>query len=219
MTSNRPYRFLCLHGYRQDGRALRQKMGSLRQKFSKTVEFDYVDAPHLAKVGDEPQIASELSWYATSETGEFYAHSTSPKAYGFEESIEVLDKHCEEHGPYNALLGFSQGGTMAHLYFAHCVKSGKKPFKGIVVFAGFPSKVDEHRELMTCKNDAENLFILSTYDTVITSNYTEELARNGYSNPNLLYHEGRHGIPNNKVLQLPLQTFIDRTLLSESQKG
>lgn len=39
MSGSRPYRFLCLHGYRQDGRALRQKMGSVRQKFSKTAEF------------------------------------------------------------------------------------------------------------------------------------------------------------------------------------
>ena len=107
---------------------------------------------------------------------------------------------------------------MAHLYFTHCAKNGKKPFKGIIIFAGFPSKIEEHKDLMAFKHDVENLFILSTFDTVITSNYTEELAQNCYSNPTFLYHEGRHGIPNNKVLQLPLQDFIDRTLSSESQK-
>lgn len=45
---------------------------------------------------------------------------TQPNPQGVEESLEYLRKVWEEQGPFDGLLGFSQGAAMASV-FNHCV--------------------------------------------------------------------------------------------------
>jgi hypothetical protein len=70
---------LCLHGYRQDGNALKSKLGSFRKIAGKYSVFEFVDAPHMAPAL-EPALDSDSekngkydqrSWWFNKDDGTF----------------------------------------------------------------------------------------------------------------------------------------------------
>ncbi|XP_071958116.1 esterase OVCA2-like isoform X3 [Antedon mediterranea] len=46
-------KILCVHGYRQNAKAFREKTGSLRKALKRQAEFVYIDAPNTIPVPDE----------------------------------------------------------------------------------------------------------------------------------------------------------------------
>lgn len=123
-------RFLCLHGYRQNGDAFKSKIGSFRKSISKYAEFVFVSAPHSATVdaaadagGSAASKASstvskgdQLSWWFNKADGTFAGKNRSGPADGFEESVRLVEKVWQgSDGPFHGLLGFSQGGCFVGL--------------------------------------------------------------------------------------------------------
>eukprot|EP00658_Telonema_sp_P-2_P047349 TRINITY_DN3601_c0_g1_i2.p1 TRINITY_DN3601_c0_g1~~TRINITY_DN3601_c0_g1_i2.p1 ORF type:complete len:196 (-),score=53.60 TRINITY_DN3601_c0_g1_i2:51-638(-) len=120
-------RVLCLHGYAQSGAALRSKSGALRSETKKLgAEYVFLDAPHLLSAqhlqarrvatgrvsteneprsleGDPPR-----SWYMVEEDGRYQEDSIAA-------SMAAVERCCLESGPFDGVLGFSQGASMAAL--------------------------------------------------------------------------------------------------------
>lgn len=101
---------LCLHGYRQNAESFRQKTGSFRKFCKNYANFDYIDAPHLAKPmneSDEP-VEEQRSWWFNKEDNSFKGTNQSGPAMGFEASLKVVED-AWKNGNYQGLMGFSQG--------------------------------------------------------------------------------------------------------------
>lgn len=124
-------RFLCLHGYRQNGDTFKGKIGSFRKSIAKYAEFVFVSAPHpvspLVTADATPAAAAaaasstdakgdQLSWWFNKADGTFAGKNRSGPADGFEESVRLVEKVWQgPDGPFHGLLGFSQGGCFVGL--------------------------------------------------------------------------------------------------------
>lgn len=119
-SSNEPMitektKVLCLHGYRQSGDAFKSKIGSFRKYVNKYAEFVFVDAPHVApplQEGEEPDL-NQKSWWFNKDDGTFKGTNKSGPAIGFDESLKKVEDIWVNDGPFQGILGFSQGACFA----------------------------------------------------------------------------------------------------------
>lgn len=126
-----PLRVLALHGYTQSGPGFQKKVHKLeirlREEFG-DVQFHFETAPIKLKTSELATIKSQQKSEDEQEQdigerkgdpddAECYAwfnledHPEPPR--GFFHSFDMLAKCLEERGPFDGVLGFSQGGLMA----------------------------------------------------------------------------------------------------------
>lgn len=62
--SKRPFKILCLHGYRQDAKAFREKSGAFRKAVGKKAEFTFITAPHRvpSQAATEDEVSPEAAF-------------------------------------------------------------------------------------------------------------------------------------------------------------
>lgn len=112
-------KFLCLHGYRQNGESFKSKIGSFRKHVCKYADFVFINAPHVVPAGSAGSSGSrnqdQRSWWFNKEDGTFSGTHRSAHVVGFKESVELVEKVWREQGPFQGLLGFSQGACFVGL--------------------------------------------------------------------------------------------------------
>ncbi|OMJ13553.1 Ovarian cancer-associated gene 2 protein-like protein [Smittium culicis] len=107
-------RVLCLHGYSQNAARFRNSMGAIRKALKNEIEFVYMDAPFVATMPRPDQIMREgegkpLAWW----------NMTTPKPSDeLKQSLIKVYEFMAAHGPFDGLLGFSQGAGMVPLILA-----------------------------------------------------------------------------------------------------
>ncbi|EGC34127.1 hypothetical protein DICPUDRAFT_98320 [Dictyostelium purpureum] len=95
-------KILCLHGFKQNSSLFKSKTAVLRKSIKDIAELVYVDAPHIV---DETK--GSASWWRASKDGKEYR--------GWEQTLEYLRSVFEKQGPFDGVLGFSQGAVLASL--------------------------------------------------------------------------------------------------------
>ncbi|XP_043651317.1 esterase CG5412 [Drosophila teissieri] len=201
-------RVLCLHGYRQNGEAFKSKLGSFRKFANKYAEFVFITAPHVAKALEsaaEP-VPEHRSWWANKDDGSFKGTNKGGPAFGFQESLRIVEEAWRTQGPFQGLLGFSQGACFVGLICG----LAKKKLTSIrpefaVLASGFLSGSLVH---MSAYEEAINIPTLHIYgqaDEIIPKDMSESLAAH-FKNAEVLEHSGGHYFP---ATALQKQTFIN----------
>lgn len=141
-------RLLCLHGYAQNGDFFRVRTGALR-KALKRADFHFIDAPYPARAGfiqEDVDGANgrgpALGWWDFE--GETSRPSTSAKYSGLEEALRNVHQVIEREGPFDGILGFSQGATLAAMLCL--LPPGPPPVKFVVLIAAFPPRDLKYRD-------------------------------------------------------------------------
>ena len=112
-------RVLSLHGYGMNATAMQSKMGALRRTAKASAEFVFVEGPFVAAARDDDHAASASdaaetrSWWNFTQEEEGGA-----KYFGWEETRARVLAEATRNGPFDAVLGFSQGGSAAALLCA-----------------------------------------------------------------------------------------------------
>jgi predicted esterase len=152
-------RVLCLHGWRCNGEILSMQMAALQANI--TIECLFIDAPFPGK--GEPDKGIALFYPDRPYYEWFYRNrlikevENEPKSVttiyeNLEESMKYLTDHLESNGPYDGLLGFSQGCSMvtrlANLQQESLKKKKdkiglKNIFKFVILIGGVPPQVIE----------------------------------------------------------------------------
>jgi predicted esterase len=99
-------RYLCLHGYRTSGEILRMQTAAFRAYTQ--LDCVFVDAPFKAR---GPPDAAITTFYPDTPYFEWY--NKADLDVSLDESLAYLVRFIQEHGPFDGLLGFSQGAAMA----------------------------------------------------------------------------------------------------------
>lgn len=203
-------KILALHGYRQNGDALRSKLGSLRKFINKYAELIFVTAPHIApplpdsEPGTEPD-PSQRSWWFNKEDGTFKGTNRNGPAIGFEESLKLVEKTWKSE-QCCGLLGFSQGACFAGLLCdlsARGMTSIKPEFA--VLSSGFRSGSLVHLNFYENKVQIPSLHIFGETDEIIPKDLSIALAET-FVDPQVLVHPGGHFLPA-QAAQKP--TYVD----------
>mmetsp|Transcript_41780 Transcript_41780/g.67095 ORF Transcript_41780/g.67095 Transcript_41780/m.67095 type:complete len:335 (+) Transcript_41780:995-1999(+) len=153
-------RILGLHGWRTSGRVLRTQLSgfvhSLRTEAFSDVDLVCLDAPFPASGPAYPQVESAFGkgpyfeWWDSQETTNA-AGKTEIKYAGVEQSTKFVLDYISKHGPFDMVVGFSQGGIFLSLLQAmvdqdpHVLASHRR-WKCAVLFAGMQPRDTQLRE-------------------------------------------------------------------------
>ena len=185
------HRILCLHGYRQDGTVFHAKVGALRRALRSVATLHCVDAPHKGP--------SRLSWWNSTDDGSVYS--------GYEESIEHVIRVNERDGPFDGILGFSQGGVFASI-LAGLAATRLQSLRYVIMLSAFPARATD----ITAKSwyneiDLPSLHVWGTDDSLVPPQ-ASELLRNRFVSPVTYTHDKGHVIPGNSAFTTAVSSFI-----------
>ncbi|XP_037948773.1 esterase GA18864 [Teleopsis dalmanni] len=191
-------RVLCLHGYRQNGDAFKSKLGSFRKHVGKYADFVFIAAPHLAaalEMSPDNTQEDQRSWWANKDDGSFKGTNKNGPAIGFQQSLRLVEETWTNQGPFQGLLGFSQGACFVGLICGLAKKklTSIKP-EFAVLSSGFLSGSLVHKSAYEELISIPSLHIFGSTDEIIPKQMSEELAKH-FKNPEILVHNGGHYFP------------------------
>ena len=132
-------RLLCLHSFRTSGEILREqvRLAGWEETLGDLVEFHVMDAPHPASGPVPPDVLAFFpdvpyrEWWNATERADpdGSGRKTMTMTYvGLEESLERVKREFDERGPFDGVLGFSQGATLTTILAAKGVADAWGPF-------------------------------------------------------------------------------------------
>lgn len=144
-------KILCLPGYLQNGSTFAAKSSGIRKILTKKLNFelDYVDPCHKIEswrefsfpIAPTPE-ESDKTWESIVASGNnvrWFEHKEPGVNIGLEESVEYLIDHIKQNGPYDGIIGFSQGAAMAE-FLTNCIRKllpSHPDFKVSLFISGF----------------------------------------------------------------------------------
>ena len=145
-------RLLCLHGYENSGPILKKQLewAGWCEQFGDLCEFECISAPFPAQDPVSPIVARyfpedpKCSWFQ-----KIHNDASGGVTYrGKEKSIELISNTFRDKGPFDGLLGFSQGAAVS-LVVAAMQQDGRllqnfDPLKLCIFIAGFRSRDKDH---------------------------------------------------------------------------
>lgn len=115
-------------------------IGSFRKHVQKYAEFVFVSAPHVVQSTDtvidgktngvsednkSENESTEKSWWFNSDDHTFKGTNKNGPAFGFDESIHLVEEAWQTLGPFHGILGFSQGACFAALICSLSARGSK----------------------------------------------------------------------------------------------
>lgn len=186
---NRRLRILCLHGYNGSGSALRGQIAHLLPILSYYGDCVFADAPSLMQ-GDH-------GWWHARDNG------SEVNYQGWDRSRAALIRLFNEQGPFDGVLGFSQGAILTSVLCGLRHPAGQPPtpeypfsFSFAIMFGGFSardtqlSKVYDQRDLYKLPS----LHVYGTTDMIVNEVDSMKLARR-FDGPRIIIHGGGHIVP------------------------
>ncbi|XP_051903021.1 esterase OVCA2 [Hippocampus zosterae] len=211
-----PLRVLCVHGYRQSGASFREKTGALRKLLKTDVHLVYVDAPHLLAqesvggAGDGDR-ESRGWWFSDPAARTFSAQQPCDRSAGLDESVAALRRAVRDDGPFDGVLGFSQGAALVAMLCA-LQESRAEPdfgFRFAILVAGFRSACAEHLRFYSAPLRMPSMHVFGLADGVIPADMSRDLLP-VFRDPHVLTHPGGHFVPAASAHRQTYRDFLER---------
>ena len=132
-------KILCLHGGGTNVEIMRLQTAKFR-RMCPAAQFDFLNGPRVMERPLDPSIGSRFkgpfrSWYDVTYEDvpdRPYLDTLMDPSITFdypdaEVAIDKVESHIALHGPYDALLGFSQGAILITLMTARALHEGQVP--------------------------------------------------------------------------------------------
>ncbi|KRT81624.1 hypothetical protein AMK59_5538 [Oryctes borbonicus] len=215
---NNKLKILCIHGYRQNAEVFKQKTGSFRKMVHKWAEFTYITAPHKVlfvnnletdeiDVQQSPD-TEQYGWFFNRDDHTFRGIRKGGPAIGFEESISIVEEAFKLHGPFDGILGFSQGGCFTGLL---CDLQQRNllnfNFNFAIIASGFKSGSLPHLKYYEDLINLPSLHIYGENDDIIPTEMSVAL-RDCFESPMIITHPGGHYFPATAAQKQGYQEFF-----------
>merc|ERR1719203_2000478 len=120
----RQTRVLCLHGAGSNAQVMEFQTGALRNALRLDFDFEFLEAScEVYSPTQDPSVAviaggaKVKSWFNEDSQG----------LSNIEDVLASVDEHIERHGPYDVLMGFSQGCDVITMLSSHYEQTYKAP--------------------------------------------------------------------------------------------
>lgn len=233
MTGQR--KILMLHGFVQSDKIFNQKTGGLR-KILKKIGYDLyypcgtelVDTSLLTDGSKNTKDLAQEFNTVTSTDNKYYGwwmrnkgNKTDKTANKFDYTIpqktyDYLHDYCQENGPFDGIIGFSQGAGLAG-YLATDINKllnltleEQPTLKFVILFSGFKLEPKEFQNQFKETNEwVPSLHIQGELDTVVPEERSMKIYDVwGEDKRTLLKHPGSHFIPNSKPFASQVASWI-----------
>jgi len=221
-------KILAIHGYRQNAEVFRQKTGSFRKMVHKWAQFTFITAPHkvlpvedLSKTCEinveECEDVEQFGWFFNRDDMTFRGIRKGGPAIGFDESVQLIEETFEKYGPFDGVLGFSQGacfvGLLCDLQHRGLTKI---KFNFAVMASGFKSGSLPHMKYYNEPIDLPVLNIYGESDDIIPKEMSQALGE-VFTDPVTVIHPGKHYLPAAAPQKLAYQTFFKQQFLLKQE--
>ncbi|KAM5273089.1 esterase OVCA2 [Ctenodactylus gundi] len=226
MAARQPLRVLCLAGFRQSERGFREKTGALRKALRGRAELVCLSGPHAVSDLAGPEGAGPDSgpchpeeqprgwWFSEQEADVFSALEEPAVCRGLEQALETVARALHELGPFDGLLGFSQGAALAALVCAlgHAGDLRFPLLRFLILVSGFcprglPRLLPE--PVLQSPLSLPSLHVFGDTDRVIPSEESVRLASR-FSGAITVTHPGGHFIPAAAPQRQAYLKFLDQ---------
>ncbi|EPX74721.1 serine hydrolase [Schizosaccharomyces octosporus yFS286] len=218
--SSSKLKVLCLHGYGETGNLFSVKMRALREHMVNDIELYFPTGP-IKLSNDKGQVdysdedsedslhvaSTTCGWWRIDEYGD--SKTLEPKI-----SYEHLASYIRKHGPFDGIIGFSQGSNLAVnlAMFVTLPKYqeyfGQKDFRFGIFFSGYYRALSINGEIHEIKLKIPTLHFLGKYDNVLSTESSSTLIE-VCEDSQVLFHPGAHHIPSPSAYVEVTADFID----------
>eukprot|EP00977_Amphora_coffeiformis_P020093 scaffold7832_cov164-Amphora_coffeaeformis.AAC.7 len=204
-TSSLP-RILCLHGKFQTASSFANKIGGARRKLAREYELHFLDGPIVLEDSPFGNEDARAWWLRQEDDDGGIKHILVPEA------IEYIKQETKGK-EYCALLGFSQGGTLA----TALALSGAIPVQALVT-AGAPDFQDVFDEIHSTETGlaVPKLHFAGETDDIIPVESTQQLCSRA-GNGQLVCHEKGHLFPTKAQYVNQMIEFLRDNIEAEKQ--
>ncbi|GJW63730.1 putative serine hydrolase FSH, alpha/beta hydrolase [Tanacetum coccineum] len=103
-------RFLCLHGHGSNAAELEEELTVWPKSVTEKMDFVFINGPF--PIGDETDVIQRFEWFNL-DKGSFELNVKVNTEYdNFEEGISYIEDRMIELGPFDGVLGFSEGAVI-----------------------------------------------------------------------------------------------------------
>ncbi|OWK14076.1 DPH1 [Cervus elaphus hippelaphus] len=217
-------RILCLAGFRQSERGFREKTGALRKALRGRAELVCLSGPHpvVDAAGSEgakpdsgpcpPEEQPRGWWFSEQEADVFLALEEPTACRGLEEALGTVAQALNKLGPFDGILGFSQGAALAALVCA-LGQAGDPHFplpRFVILVSGFcPRGLGLMEPIMQGPLSLPSLHVFGDTDGVIPSQESVQLCSR-FNGAITLTHSGGHFIPAAAPQRQAYLKFLDQ---------
>lgn len=211
-TMPKKLNILVLHSFRQNARVMRARTRKLRQALEEDTTLIFANAPLpydptgevrdavLAAFGRLQDTEHQRCWWNADESNTTYE--------GIELSFAYIKQMDDLYGPFDGIVGFSQGGALAGLLAAMREELGLS-LRFVVCISGFPSRADAHRSLLQPGKIAlPSLHIVGANDILVDPTRTHALAT-CFQDAVVIEHRGGHFVPDRWPVQ-EIRAFVQK---------
>ena len=208
-SSMSPRRILCLHGKFQSGAAFANKIAGARRKLERSYELHFLDAP-IELPSSSP---FARSWWLRDD-------DTTGRHLLVDQAMDHVQRETAGRD-YCAILGLSQGGTLA----TALAVSGTIPGIRAVVTAGAPD-IDDVWECILQEQDhvisasglaIPKLHLAGTTDDMVPPASTRQLCERG-GNGTFVLHEKGHLFPTKAAYVNQIMDFLQQHVGTQQQQ-
>lgn len=209
-------KILCLHGYRQNDHVFREKTGALRKLIKGKADFVFVSAPHVIPEAENLQRSPEQcerGWWFSRDDRSYNALDETDINTGYDESISFILQVLARDGPFDGMLGFSQGASLLSL-LVHLQQTKPKlfeckSFRFAIFISGFKSLITSHQHCYSTPLHLPSFHIMGSGDHVIPPLSSEQLTLQ-FPSATAYRHTGGHYVPANPELRDQMRTFLSQ---------
>lgn len=101
-------RFLCLHGFRTSAEILKKQVGKWPQSVLDQIDLVFLDGPFPAQGKSDVEGVFDPPYYEWFQFNKEFTEYTN-----FEEGLQYIEDFMIKNGPFDGLLGFSQGAILS----------------------------------------------------------------------------------------------------------
>lgn len=206
-SSRKKLRVLCLHGFRTSAAILqKQLMKKWDSSLLELLDMTFLDAPFPCRGKSEVEGIFPPPYYEWFQYNIIFTEYT-----GLEECIDYISSFMYEHGPFDGLLGFSQGAVLsaalAGLQQKSLALSRHPPLRFVLIISGAMFKQEKVKQ--DCYSDiirCPSVHFIGANDWLKPKN--EEL-RQVFESPTVVRHGAKHTMPKlDDEASAVLRTFL-----------
>jgi len=194
---SRKIRVLCLHGAVSSPRVMSDQLAILRKRAAEDIEFVFAEGCLVCSEND-PIVVQQIKIMSQFYSNETFRQWMEPLGVMFGwRRYDGLDLACQtvqdvlkKEAPIDAVLGFSQGATLAHIVAAQAALGKGAPIRCVVHMCDSrPGWVDQMPELFEWKIPVPALIIEAEKDMMAIG--SNEIAFS-YETPERAKHTNEH---------------------------
>ena len=194
----------------------------LQADYSDGIEWSFPDGPiELTTDQQSSDILDMRAWWTrlefTIRLDQLYS------------SLDYLTKYIREHGPFDGIVGFSQGASIAMMLASLCegsvrpervealanqglpllIPPPQSPFKFAIACSGFINAPQFYDGFFTPKISTPSMHLVADWDHMVSEQMSAEMIAS-CENPTVLRHAGTHAVPTDRNSMYRMSEFFNQ---------